>query len=76
MIPIEGTDIGAELAVSPTTVNFGRQLLNEEARIELTALNTGIAVRNLSIPFERSEDFSVELNGGDQPMILRSSDRQ
>ncbi len=66
VIPIEGTDIGAELAVSPTTVNFGRQVANEEARIELTALNTGIAVLEISqFLLSGSEDFSVELNGGD-----------
>ncbi len=77
-IPIRSADIGAELALQPRAVDFGRVAAGEVSRQTLTATNVGqadLVISELSI--NGSSEFGVLLNGEDpimDPTLLEDPD--
>lgn len=65
-IPIRAADIGAELALQPTSVNFGRVPAGESVSEFLIATNVGQAALEIAeLEVNGSSDFGVLINGVD-----------
>lgn len=79
VIPIEQSDVGAEINVSPPTVDFGRVAAEEENVIPVTVTNIG----QVNLTFDQqmllngSQDFTPLIGGKDprrQPEVLEDPD--
>jgi hypothetical protein len=77
-IPIVASEAGAELRVSPTTVDFGRVPAGNNKRMEVTVTNTGQATANIeSMTVHGSEDFNAWMGEVDvevDPTVLADPD--
>ena len=77
-IPVKISEAGAEIAVSPRTVDFDRVAAGDDATRQVTVSNIGQATLNFSqILLNGSQDFTPLINGKDprrQPEILQDPD--
>jgi hypothetical protein len=78
VIPIQQSDVGAEINVSPRTVDFGRVAANDENEQEVTVTNIGqVPLEITNILLNGSQDFTPLIDGKDprrQPEVLEDPD--